>query len=94
MQEENGITDRIEAFDELNGYCRMLGHYLPFRYCRTQQDGLPCAKIIDCFFEKLPIQAFVEKHYTAQQREEIFKQRPPKMQTILELVEQVKRRSR
>ena len=83
----------MEQYDEENGYCRMLGHYLPFKYCRTQQNGLPCAKIFDCHFERIPIQEFIDKHYSEQEQAQIFKKQTPKMHSIIELIEQAKRRT-
>ena len=82
----------LERYDEQNNYCRMLGHYIPFKYCRTQQNGMPCAKILDCHFERIPIQEFINKHYSEAEQTTIFKQQPPKMTSILQLVAQAKAR--
>jgi hypothetical protein len=82
----------MDRYDKLNAYCRMLGHYIPFRYCRTQQDGLPCAKILDCHFERLPIQNFIDNHYSPEERNKMFKQQMPKLTSILDLIEQAKAR--
>ncbi len=54
----------------------MLGHDIPFRYCRTMREGLPCAKIFDCWFEILPIMDFVEEHYSEEEQKQIVA--PPK----------------
>ncbi len=82
----------MEQYDQLDGYCRMLGHYIPFRYCRTHQNGLPCKKILDCYFERIPIQDFIETHYTDEEKKTIFQESSPKMHSIIELIEQAKRR--
>ncbi len=82
----------MKQYDNLNSYCRMLGHYIDFSYCRTQQNGLPCAKILDCHFERIPIQEFIDKHYSASEQAEIFKQQTPKLHSILEMIEQAKAR--
>ncbi len=80
----------MERYDKQNNYCRMLGHYLPFKYCRTQQKGLPCAKILDCHFERIPVQEFIDTHYGKTEQTIIFQQQPAKLTTILDLVAQAK----
>jgi len=82
----------LERYDEINGYCRTLGHHIPFKYCRTLQNGLPCAKILNCFFERFPIQEFIDNHYSEQQKSQIFKIQEPKLNSILELIAQAKNR--
>ena len=71
----------------------MLGHYLPFKYCRTQQNGIPCSKILDCYFERLPIEDFVKKHYSEAEQQTIFTQHTPKLNTILELIQKAKEKT-
>ncbi len=61
----------MERFDELKDYCRMLGHHVPFKYCRTANNGIPCAKILDCNFERLPIQEFIDSNYTDEEMRQV-----------------------
>jgi hypothetical protein len=75
----------IEQYDALEGYCRKLGHYLSFRYCRRVDQGLPCPTIRDCWFERLAIDEFLEAHYSAEQRARIDAPPPGKLETILKL---------
>ena len=77
----------------MEGYCRVLGHYIPFKYCRTQQNGIPCAKILDCFHERIPIQEFIDAHYGESEKKNIFKEPAPKIHSIIELIEKAKARS-
>jgi hypothetical protein len=81
----------IERYDELEGYCRMLGHHLSFRYCRTMAEGLPCGKIVDCWFEKIEIEAFVREHYSEAERERIFAPPKPKVTSLLEIIENARK---
>lgn len=85
----NGTS--INIFDEEEGYCRMLGHYVPFKYCRTVTNMLPCYRILDCWFERLPIEEFVAAHYTAEERGKIFRQPKSKLSSIIEIIERVKK---
>jgi hypothetical protein len=81
---------KIEAHDQREAYCRMLGHSVPFRYCRGVAEGLPCRKILDCWFERFDVAAFVKEHYTAEQIESILAPPKPKMTSLVELVERAK----
>jgi len=67
----------IDQYDEKNGYCRMLGHTLGFRYCRTMNEGLPCHNILNCWFERLEIEPFMAENYSREELQIIFK--PPEM---------------
>lgn len=83
----------MEELDSINVYCRMLGHHIPFQYCRTAKDGFPCARILDCHHERLPITQFIETHYSATEQAQIFSPPVPKMTSIMELIQQAKNRS-
>lgn len=91
MEDRGAGRDRppvlmIEQFDELEGYCRTLGHYLSFRYCRRQNQDLPCATIRDCWFERLPIDQFLERHYSPEQLAGLQAPAQGKLNTILGLL--------
>lgn len=68
----------------------MLGHVLPFHYCRTMNGNLPCGRILDCWFKRLPIREFVEVNYSAEERESVFQPPKPKMVSLVEIVEKVR----
>jgi hypothetical protein len=80
-----------KQFDDTTSYCRSLGHYVPFRYCRTVGDGLPCAKIKDCWFEKIDIEGFISDNYTESERERIFAPPSEKISTILDLIQKARK---
>ena len=80
------------CYDAREGYCRKLGHHLKFAYCRTMKDGAPCEKILDCWFEKFDVRGFLETHYTEDEIAEIRKPQMPKTASLLELIEQARRR--
>jgi len=74
-------------------YCRRLGHWLTFNYCRRESDGLPCRKIVDCWFEKLPIKEFLKENYKEEEISYVFESSKPKITSIIELIEQAKKRN-
>ena len=82
-----------KQYDSAEIYCRKLGHHLAFKYCRTEREGYPCAKILDCWFEKLPIEKFVQQNYTESEIAAISAPAAPKVATLFDLIEQAKKRS-
>ena len=78
-----------ERFDRLEIYCRKLGHVLPFAYCRREQeDGLPCARILDCWHRRLPIANYLRDHFDAAQLARILEGGPSLLERILQKARQ------
>jgi hypothetical protein len=75
-----------EAFDTVAGYCRMLGHEVTFSYCRTVREGLFCHRILDCWFERIPVREFVERFYSPGEREIAFRPPESRMVTLYDLI--------
>jgi hypothetical protein len=84
----------IDEHDERQTYCRMLGHYLSFEYCRSLQNGLPCHRVLDCWFEQFPVQAFISEHYTEEQCAAFLAPPKNKVTSLLELIEKAKERTK
>lgn len=82
--------NNIQQYDRRTVRCRMLGHELPFEYCRKGQGGIPCQKVLDCWHEILAIEDFIREFYTPEQIEEILKPVKPKMASLLDLIQKAK----
>ena len=82
----------LTAFDEKEGYCRLLGHYLCFSYCRSCRDGYPCHKILDCWFEKFDVRHFIDDNFTAEEIEQFSAPPKPKIQTLVTLIQEAQKR--
>ena len=82
----------ISVFDDREGYCRLLGHHLRFSYCRSCQEGLPCSRILDCWFEKFDVRKFVEENFSAEEIEQFLKPPKPKVQTLMTLIQKAQER--
>jgi hypothetical protein len=78
-----------EQYDTKQGYCRTLGHYVRFAYCRAGTGTLPCARIADCWYERIPIDDFLCRYYTQDELRSIFAPRPGKTESILAIVQQL-----
>ncbi|MBN2521015.1 MAG: hypothetical protein JXB17_10950 [Bacteroidales bacterium] len=81
----------IDQFDSKKIYCRKLGHFLEFSYCRTCNNQLPCSLIADCWHEYVPVDQYLKDNFTEQELERIFHPSKPKMNTILDLIEKAKK---
>jgi hypothetical protein len=75
-----------DQFDDKTVYCRTLGHYVPFKYCRTVSDQLPCRKVRDCWHEELNIDRFINEEYNESEHERIFAPPQEKLSTIIDLI--------
>ncbi len=76
----------IDSQDNDASYCRILGHQVPFKYCRTMNEQFPCSKIKDCWFERMDIEHFIADNYTESEIERIFSPPPQKITTIIDLI--------
>lgn len=82
------IEMSLEDHDNQTIYCRMLGHEVPFAYCRQGAGAIPCRKIFDCWYHMFDIQAFMKEHFTEDQINHILSPPKPKMTTLIELIQQ------
>ncbi len=83
----------MDRYDNEKIYCRKLGHWLTFHYCHRENNGLPCRKILDCWFEKIPVKEFLKENYTKEEISYIFNSSKPKITSLIEIIEQAKKRS-
>ena len=82
----------IEEHDSLIIRCPQLGGEIPFRYCRTLNEDLPCRRIMVCWEFRIEISKFLTEHYSFEQIERALA--PPtktRIDTILELIEKAKK---
>jgi hypothetical protein len=82
---ENDVA-MIDQYDNLRIYCRILGHEVPFSYCRQGAFGQPCRRIFDCWFEKFDIQKFMQEHFTQEQIQALLAPPTDKVVSLIELI--------
>lgn len=80
----------VSTYDERETYCRMLGHDVPFKYCRQVAEGAPCRRVADCWYTQFDVTAWLTEHYTPEQIDRITAPPPAKLLSILELIERAK----
>lgn len=81
----------IEKFDNFETRCRKLGHQVTFKYCRTVNNNIPCSKIMDCWYEIITIQDFINNNYSKKEIQKILNPPTPKLTTIIDLINQAKK---
>jgi len=73
--------------------CRRLGNPVAFSYCRIESKGLPCSKIMDCWYDHFMIEDFMRQELTPDEWDRVFSQPlKPKVLTLVELIEEAKKR--
>jgi len=82
-----------ENRDHLRCRCPRLGGPISFRYCRScGEDGQPCWKIFDCWWEIFDITGYLKENLSAEAFERLAHSRPmPKIRSLLELIEAAKK---
>ena len=81
--------------DDYEIRCPRLGHQIYFSYCRQENQGLPCFKILDCWHAHFDVQAFLKTDLTDDQWQRTFgRETKPKMLSLLELIEQAKKQNK
>ena len=85
----NGPEKLLEHDEKKIWRCPSLGGPVPFKYCRTVQQGLPCARIVECWSPILEVLEFLSENYEKEQIEAIFQSstKPPKIVQLLGLIE-------
>jgi len=76
--------------------CRRLGQEVAFGYCRQETRGKPCRLILDCWWERFDVRAFLQAHLSPEFMAEVERAGatapPPKVLSLLDLVQQAKDR--
>ena len=78
--------------DDFEIRCPRLGHHLAFSYCRVENKGLPCFKIMDCWYAYFMVEDFLRRDLNPGEWEKVF-DRPvkPKVLSLIELIEEAKK---
>jgi hypothetical protein len=85
-------VEMIAEHDSLITRCPQLGGDVPFHYCRTVNEELPCRRIMVCWEFRIDISKFLGEHYSVEEVQRALA--PPtgtRLETLLELVEKAKR---
>ena len=83
-----------ESKDQLTLRCPKLGGPISFEYCRADGDnGLPCYKIADCWWESFDIMSYLKDNLPEDKLNRLLSSKPePKILSLVELIEKTKKR--
>ena len=75
--------------------CPRLGNPVPFHYCKICGDQQqPCFKILDCWWEHFDVVQYLKDHLPEVQFNRLMERDPkPKVSSLIELIEQAKKRN-
>jgi transcription antitermination protein NusB len=94
MEKGDMIIKKGDDKDGLEMRCPRLGGPVPFKYCRTTgEEGMPCFKVMDCWWETFDIRTYLQNSLSEEAFKRISEAKPPeKIASILDLIEQAKQR--
>ena len=84
-----------KAKQNLERRCPRLGGSVPFNYCMVVgEDKQPCFKVVDCWWEAFDIVRYLHDNLSEDQFNRLMNARPrPKIVSLVELIEQAKKRN-
>ena len=86
--------EKIPPEDEFKIRCRKLGHQIFFSYCRSENNGLPCLKTLDCWYVFFPVEEYLRGQLTPDEWGDAFTNpQKPKVLSLVELIEQAQKRT-
>ena len=74
----------IDKYDSKEIYCRRLGGIVPFKYCRTVNEKLPCPTIISCWEIKFNVEEFIKACYEEAEIEKFLFMKKSRLDRIME----------
>jgi len=86
--------EKFPPGDDYTIRCPRLGHQISFSYCRSESRGLPCFKTLDCWHTHFEVVEFLKEELSSEEWQKVFAAPPkPKILSLLELIEQAKKRN-
>ena len=86
------MADDITRHDHRRRRCPMLGHEVPFSYCRQPGAHTPCRKIFDCWWQTFDVVGFMREHHTEEEIQRILTPRNDKRVSLVELIRRAQKK--
>lgn len=86
------MADDITRQDHRRRRCGMLGHEVPFSYCRRPGGDAPCRKILDCWWQTFDVVSFMREHHTEEEIQQILTPGKDKRVSLVELIQRAQKR--
>lgn len=79
--------------DSMQIRCSKLGHQIHYSYCRKENFGLPCPRIIICWHPYFSVEENLRHELNEKEWKKVFEEPPkPKVLSLVELIEQAQKR--
>ena len=91
MSENHQEAPPIDAFDTLrNPRCPQLGDVVSFNYCRNENHGTPCKKVVFCWGHRFDVDRYLRVHFDADVIEGLSEPPKDKRQSLVDLIRRAK----
>ena len=81
----------MEQHDDKTMRCPRVGGEVTFRFCRFENNMLPCRFIVGCWQGQMDIETFLDEHYSEDELNRIFAPPKPKIESLVGLMEKAKK---
>jgi hypothetical protein len=85
------VNTLIEQHDDKTIRCPRVGGEVNFRFCRHENNMLPCRFIVGCWQGQMDIEALLQEHYSEEELDRIFAPPKPKIESLVGLIEKVQK---
>lgn len=78
--------------DDFQIRCRKLGQLIHYGYCGQENQGLPCARALDCWYPYFDVAAYLRGVLTPEEWAVVFvAPAKPKLLSLAEMIEQAQK---
>ena len=81
----------IEQYDNETIRCPRVGGEVNFRFCRFENNMLPCRFIAGCWQGRMDIEKLLREHYSEDELDRIFTPPKPKIESLMGMIEKVRK---
>jgi len=81
----------MEQHDEKTMRCPRVGGEVTFRFCRFENNMLPCRFIVGCWQGQMGIEKLLHEHYSEDELNRIFAPPKPKIESLVGVMEKVQK---
>lgn len=80
-------------YDQIERRCPRLGSEVSFHFCRTSEDGRPCFKVLDCWWESFDVAAYFKARLSPEAFDRLSHPAAPnKVASLVDIIRQAQER--
>ena len=81
----------IEQYDHKTLRCPRVGGEVNFKYCRFENNMLPCSWIVGCWKTYIDVNTFLKDHYSKEELDQVFAPPKSKIESLVTKIENAKK---